>query len=67
MGLAQSQSLALPGGFSVEFTLDRGRLEAVWAPDMPSGNKANALLPAYRAARNRFLRASGANVLVIEL
>lgn len=64
---AYKRSYDLPGGFAVDFVLDRGRLEAQWSPDIPKGKRAKKLLPAYRTARNDFIRSTGVRTLVVEL
>ena len=48
----------LPGGFTVEFTLDGARLGCAWSPDVPRPNR--RLLRAYRGARGHFLRSVAA-------
>lgn len=65
--LAYSKTYSLPGGITAEFSLNNGRLECTWSPEMPRGKKAKKLLPHYRAARNDFLGSLGMNVAVIEL
>jgi hypothetical protein len=65
--LVYSKTYTLPGGITAEFSLDNGRLECAWSPDVPSVEQAKKLLPHYRAARNDFLGSLGMNVAVIEL
>jgi hypothetical protein len=65
--LSYRQSYRLPAGYSVEFSLDAGKLDCTWSPDMPTGTRARKLLPNYRAARNAFLTSLGLNVAVVEL
>ncbi len=52
---AHSRPYDLGRGFSVEFKLQHGRLDAMWSPKVPFGRRGRQLLPAYRAARNRWL------------
>lgn len=56
-------------GYSITFRLDGGRLDAVWEPGLPTGRRGRQLLPAYRKARDTFLRSvagSTGMILVIE-
>ncbi|WP_420142313.1 hypothetical protein [Sphingomonas sp.] len=53
--VAHSRPYDLGRGFSVEFKLQHGQLNAVWSPRVPHGRRGRQLLPAYKAARNRFL------------
>jgi hypothetical protein len=57
-------------GFAVEFVFDGQRLDAEWSPGLPGPNRQH-LIPAYRRARDRFLRrvavALGTNIGVLEL
>lgn len=48
----------LPGGFTVEFTLDGARLDCSWSPYVP--RPAGQLLMDYRCARGHFLRSVAA-------
>jgi hypothetical protein len=64
---AYRRSYDLPGGFSVDFVLEGARLEAQWSPKPPKGKRAKKLLPAYRLARDDFMRSLRVNALVIEL
>ena len=66
-GFAYTRAFALPRGYEVEFTLDGGRLDARWSPDVPKGQRARKLLPAYRLARDTFLASLGVNMLVVEI
>ena len=61
------QSYKLPRGYEIELSLDGGRLECRWSPDVPRGQRARKLLPAYRDARDKFIRSLGVNTLVVEI
>ena len=67
----RSERMPVGGGFTVAFSLMPGRLEVEWEPRAPVGRKGRKYLPAYRLARDEFLRRValkiGANVGVIEL
>lgn len=69
--LMLSEQVALGRGYSVQFRLADGRMDVMWEPRMPMGRRGRQLLPAYREARNAFLRdvakAAGTNVLVAEV
>lgn len=65
--LAYCRTYPLPAGYTVKLCLDGGRLEAEWAPKVPSGTRARKLLPHYRRARNDFLASLGINIAVLEL
>jgi len=58
-------------GYSVAFSFDGSRIDCEWLPKMPYGRRGRSLLPAYREARNTFLRKvarfTGQNVAVIDL
>jgi len=66
-----SEEYPLGRGYSVQFRLAGARMEAMWEPRMPMGRRGRQLLPAYREARNTFLRdvaqAAGTSVLVAEV
>ena len=61
------RTYSLPRGYEIELSLDNGRLECRWSPDVPKGQRARKLLPAYRIARDQFIRSLGVNTLVVEL
>jgi len=43
-------------GFSVRFLFTGGGMHVEWLPRMPHGRKGRRVLPAYREARDAFLR-----------
>ena len=64
-----SESFPLGRGYAVEFRLEGSRMEAAWSPGLPTGRRGRQLLPAYRKARDTFLRsvaATAGNILVVE-
>jgi hypothetical protein len=61
------RTYSLPRGYEIELSLDNGRLECRWSPDVPRGQRARRLLPFYREARDKFIISLGVNTLVIEL
>ncbi|MEI5685455.1 hypothetical protein [Sphingomonas kyungheensis] len=67
----ESEPMPLGHGRAVIFRLIDGQLEAEWKPRIPHGPWASRLLPAYRRARQEFLRRvalkTGLNMLVVEL
>lgn len=69
--IAHSRPYDLGRGFSVEFKLQHGRIDAVWSPRVPFGRRGRQLLPAYQDARNRFLASLAPDVsgpiLVVDL
>lgn len=65
--LAYRRTYPLRRGFSVEFVLDGGRLDAVWSPRVPRHPCSRKLLHAYRDARDHFIKSLGLPALVIEL
>lgn len=66
--LTYSRKYELPNGYSVEFALDNGRLDARWSPRCPKFNRiSKKLLHAYRDARNDFIGGLGVNALVVEI
>ena len=65
--LAYVRTFPLPRGYEIEFSLDNGRLECRWSPDVPRGQRARKLLPAYREARKAFLASLGVNTLLVEI
>lgn len=67
MTFAYIREFPLPRGYAVEFSLENGRLEARWSPDVPQGQRARKLMPAYRAARDEFLASLSVPTMVIEI
>jgi hypothetical protein len=67
----RSERMPLGDGFSVSFTFKDRKLDAAWQPRLPYGRKGRKYLPAYRLARDEFLRRvakrTGLNVLVVDL
>lgn len=61
------QSFQLDQTFWISFQIKNGAMDAVWSPTPPGVEKLQELLPAYRAARNNFLRKLGLPILVVEL
>lgn len=66
-----SERMPLGDGFTVSFVFQDRKLEAAWQPRVPHGRKGRKYLPAYRLARDEFLRRlakrTGLNVLVVDL
>ena len=66
-----SERMPLGDGFTVSFVFHDRKLEADWQPRIPYGRKGRKYLPAYRLARDEFLRRlakrTGLNVLVVDL
>ena len=66
-----SERMPLGDGFTVSFVFQDRKLEAEWQPRVPYGRKGRKYLPAYRLARDEFLRRlakrTGLNVLVVDL
>lgn len=66
-----SERTPLGDGFTVSFVFQGRKLEAEWQPRVPYGRKGRKYLPAYRLARNEFVRRiaqhTGLNVLVVDL
>ncbi len=66
-----SERMPLGDGFTVSFVFQDKKLEAEWQPRVPYGRKGRKYLPAYRQARDEFLRRlakrTGLNVLVVDL
>ena len=62
-----SPDIPVGRGYSVGFRLSERGLEAEWLPNVPKGQKARQLLPAYRVARDGFLATLGVNTLVVEI
>lgn len=52
----RSEAMPIGNGLTVTFTFVSGTMEAAFAPDLPRGRKARRYLPAYRRARDEFLR-----------
>jgi len=66
--LAYRRAYPLRRGYSVEFVLENGRLEAQWSPRCPKPGKCSRkLLHSYRDARNHFIASIGIPTLVVEL
>jgi hypothetical protein len=67
----RSERMPLGDGFTVSFVFQNRKLEADWQPRLPHGRKGRKYLPAYRLARNEFVRRiakrTGLNVLVVDL
>ena len=59
------------GGFSVRFSLNAGRLDAMWLPRVPTKREFRRVLDRYRDARGVFLaevgRRIGGTVACVEL
>lgn len=66
-----SEAMPIGNGFSVTFSMDAGRMEAAFAPDLPRDRKARRFLAPYRRARDEFLRRvalrTGLTVGVVEV
>jgi len=66
-----SERMPLGDGYTVSFVFQDRKLEAEWQPRVPYGRKGRKYLPAYRLARNEFLRRvakrTGLKVLVVDL
>jgi hypothetical protein len=66
-----SEAMPLGDGFTVTFTMKNGQLDADWQPRIPYGRKGRKHLPAYKRARNEFIRRvahrTGLNMLVVDL
>jgi hypothetical protein len=66
----ESEPMPLGHGHAVVFRLVDGQLETQWEPRIPHGPSATKLLPAYRRAREEFVRRvalnTGLNMMVIE-
>ena len=66
--LSYKRTYPLAKGYSIEFTLSDGHLEARWSPRCPKGKQATRkLVRAYRNARNHFIASLGVPALVVEL
>jgi len=52
----RSEAMPLGDGLTVRFAIINGRMEAAFNPTPPRGRKARRILPAYRRARDEFLR-----------
>lgn len=67
----RSERMPLGDGFTVSFVFQNRKLEADWQPRLPIGRKGRKYLPAYRLARDEFVRRiakrTGLNVLVVDL
>lgn len=66
-----SEAMPVGGGFAVSFTMKAGQLDCEWSPRVPKGRKARRYLPAYRLARDEFIRRmarkTGVIIGVVEL
>lgn len=67
----RSEAMPVGDGYTVNFVLKAGRLDCEWSPRTPKGRKARRVLPAYRLAREEFVRRlsirAGVTVGIIEL
>lgn len=67
----RSERMPLGDGLTVAFNFADGQLAADWQPRMPYGRKGRKYLPAYRRARDEFVRRvahrTGLNVMVVDL
>jgi hypothetical protein len=67
----RSEAMPLGDGLTVTFALVDGAMEVAFAPRPPRGRKARRYLPAYRRARDEFLRRlslkTGLTVGVLEI
>lgn len=63
---ATSCTYRLPGGYSVSFGWDDTAIHCFWSPDMPSDAEMREVLPAYRVARDSFLRTLDLHFAVLE-
>lgn len=58
-------------GFTVSFRFANQQFEADWSPRMPMGPAGRKYLPAYRLARDQFLRRvakrTGISMMVVDL
>ena len=64
-----SPPFAIGRGYSVEFRLEGTRMDVVWSPGLPTGRRGRQLLPAYRKARDAYLRSiatTRGDILVVE-
>ena len=66
-----SEAMPIGNGLTVIFTMKAGKLAVDWKPRMPVGRKGRKYLPAYRLARDEFLRRvaerTGQVVMVLDL
>lgn len=66
-----SEKMPVGKGFAVVFSMVGGTLDVEWLPRMPGPRRGRQCLPAYRRARNDFLRRvalkTGLNVMVVDL
>lgn len=51
-----SETMPVGDGFAVSFSMKAGRLDCEWSPRVPKGRKVRRYLPAYRLARDEFIR-----------
>lgn len=52
----RGEPVDLGRGYSIRFLFTGAELHCEWQPGMPKGRAGKRLLPAYRAARDRFVR-----------
>ena len=66
-----SEAMPLGDGFTVTFRMEGRSVNVDWQPRVPCGRKGRKYLPAYRRAREEFVRRvaarTGLSVLVIDL
>jgi hypothetical protein len=60
-----SEAMPVGDGFAVTFFMKAGRLDCEWSPRVPKGRKARRYLPAYRLARNEFIRRLSARAGIV--
>ena len=67
----KSEAMPVGDGFAVTFSIRGGRMNCEWSPRQPGARKARRYLPAYRLARDEFVRRmsdrAGVVIGVIEL
>ena len=70
IGFYRSKPVRLGRGYSIEFQLGGGRMDAIWDPALPPPHVGRKLLPAYRQARGRFLtlvaEKTGSRILCVD-
>lgn len=66
-----SEAMPIGGGITVSFTFRAGQMDVSFNRELPKGRKARRYLPAYRLARDEFLRRvshrTGLTVGVLEI
>lgn len=60
-----SEAMPVGDGFAVTFSMKAGRLDCEWSPRVPKGRKARRYLPAYRLARDEFIRRLSARAGIV--